>query len=557
MRQFLGEILQEMEVISDIEIKDALARQMDGDNRQIGEILVEMNACQPEHVARALAEQYDHRFVDLETLDIPQSVLETIPRDTSREHRVIPVALREGMLTVAMVDPLNLEIIDSLRFSTGKQIEPAIASERQIIKSLEKGWGYSEDKLDEMLGELTENIEYRADEDGAGEEEDAPVIRYVTQLISNALEFGASDIHIEPMHDRLRIRYRIDGVCYNMDPAPKRLQGPVIQRVKIMSGMQVEEKRRPQDGRIKAELAGRRIDMRVSVLPAIHGESVVMRILDQDSLKLSLSDMGFDPTDYKNYKSTISKPNGIILVCGPTGSGKTTTLYATLNELNTTDRKIITAEDPVEYHLNGINQCQVNAKIGLDFPRILRSMLRQAPNIILVGEIRDAETATIAINAALTGHLVFSTLHTNDAPSAITRLIDMGVAPFLVATSIQAVVAQRLIRINCPNCTEPYQPEEKVLETLRITPEMAEGRTFMRGRGCDACQGSGYKGRRGLFELMILNREIRNLAFDRASTNEVRKAAIANGMASLSMDGARKILEGLTTPEEILRVATA
>jgi type IV pilus assembly protein PilB len=557
MRKFLGEILVEMEVTTQLEIDRGLAKQRDdNDVRPIGEILVEMKACQPEHVARALAEQYDFRYVDLELLEIPHSVLEMVPRDLARENRVIPVSMRDGTLTVAMANPLDLGVIDSLRFSTSRQIEAAVSSERQIMKALEEGWGYSEDKLDQMLGELTENIDYRdLDDDGGGDDDDAPVIRYVTQIIQNALDTGASDIHVEPMSDRLRIRYRIDGICFAMDPAPKRLQGPVIQRIKIMAGMLVEEKRRPQDGRIKASLGGKMVDLRVSSLPAVYGESVVMRILDQDNLRLSLDDMGFDPSDYKRYNELIKRPNGIVLVTGPTGSGKTTTLYSTLNTLNTTDRKIITAEDPVEYMLPGINQCQVRHKIGLDFPRILRGMLRQAPNVILVGEIRDQETANIAINAALTGHLVFSTLHTNDAPSAITRLTDMGVPPFLVATSIQAVLAQRLMRVNCTNCNAPFEADPKQLAALKITPEMLEGRTLMHGSGCEKCKDSGYKGRRGAFELMVMNRELRNLAFDGASTVELRKAAVANGMTTLAMDGVRKVLQGVTTPEEILRIA--
>ena len=557
MRKFIGEILIEMEVTTELEVNNALAKQRDDDDRRpIGEILVEMNACQPLHVARALAEQYDMRFIDLEVMDIPMQILELVPRDTCRENKVIPVALRGDALTVAMANPLDLGIIDNLRFSTSRQIEAAVASERQIVAALEAGWGYSEDKLDQMLGELTENIEYREleDEEG-GSADDAPVIRYVTQIIQNALDSSASDIHIEPMADRLRIRYRIDGLCFAMDPAPKRLQGPVIQRIKIMAGMQVEERRRPQDGRIKAQISGKMIDLRVSSLPAVYGESVVMRILDQDNLKLSLGDMGFDPTDFKRYDDLIHRPNGIILVTGPTGSGKTTTLYATLNDLNTSDRKIITAEDPVEYMLDGINQCQVRHRIGLDFPRILRAMLRQAPNIILVGEIRDQETANIAINAALTGHMVFSTLHTNDAPSAITRLTDMDVAPFLVATSIQAVLAQRLIRTNCSHCAEPFTADPAYLKALKITPEMLEGRTLMRGRGCDKCNGSGYKGRMGIYELMVMNSELRTLAFEGATTDQVRAAAIANGMNTLAMDGVRKVLQGITTPEEILRMA--
>ena len=557
MRKFLGELLVEMEVCTDTEINAALSKQMDdGDSRPIGEILTEMEACEPEHVARALAVQNDLRFVDLEALEVPQSVLDMLPIDVAKDNKCVPVAFRSGTLTVAMANPLDLGIIDSLRFTTNQTIEAAVASERQIKSALESWYGYSEDRLDQMLGELSENIEYRADAEDEGGGDDAPVIRYVQQIIQNAITAGASDIHVEPMADRLQIRYRIDGVCFNMDPAPKRLQGPVIQRIKIMTdGMLVEEKRRPQDGRIKVKLGEKRVDLRVSSLPAVYGESVVMRILDQDSLRLSLSDMGFDPSDYKEFQALMKRPNGIVLVTGPTGSGKTTTLYATLNELNTSDRKIITAEDPVEYHLNGINQCQVVSKIGYTFPRILRAMLRQAPNVILVGEIRDKETANIAINAALTGHLVFSTLHTNDAPSAITRLIDMGVAPFLVATSIQAVLAQRLMRTNCPKCSKPFDADPKHLKALNITPDQLEGRHLMRGEGCDFCNGSGYKGRKGVFELMQLNSHLRDLAFASSPTAEIRKAAIANGMHTLAMDGARKVLQGITTPEEVLRVA--
>ena len=460
------------------------------------------------------------------------------------------------LLTIALSNPLDLELIDTLRFQTNYSIEAALASERQILAAIERYWGVTESKVEEMLGEMTSDIEVRAEEGEDGAEDDALIVRFVQQIIQNADTNRASDIHVEPMADHLRIRYRIDGVCFTMDPAPKRLQGPVIQRLKIMTGsMQIEEKRKPQDGRIKVKLRDKIIDLRASCLPSIHGESMVMRLLDSANLKHSLEDMGFDPGDFKNYNSLIHRPNGIMLVTGPTGSGKTTTLYATLNSLNTIDRKIITAEDPVEYNLPGINQCQVSHKIGLDFPRILRSMLRQAPNVILVGEIRDAETAQIAIQASLTGHLVFSTLHTNDAPSAISRLIDMGVQPFLVATSINAVLAQRLVRANCPKCLEPFDPDPVHLEALGIKPEMLQGRRFMHGKGCDYCKGTGYRGRRAIFELMVMNRQLRELAFTRAATAEVRKAAVANGMATLAMDGVRKALQGITTPEEVMRMA--
>ena len=557
MRKFLGEILVEMEAATEKEIQAALDKQMNaGDKRPIGEILIEGGSVSPENVARALAEQFDMRFVDLESYDIPSSVLQLIPEALCRERKVMPIGLAGKMLTVAMANPLDLELVDTLRFQTSLQIEVALASTRQLAVSVEKHFGLSESKIDQMIGEMTGDIEVRAS-DGEEEADDALIVRFVQQIIQNADNNRASDIHIEPMQDHLRIRYRIDGVCLTMDPAPKRLQGPVIQRLKIMADMPIEEKRKPLDGRIKIKLKDKRIDLRVSSLPSVWGESIVMRILDSGNLKHSVEDMGFDPTDMKLFSGLIKRPNGIILVTGPTGSGKTTTLYATLNSLNTVDRKIITAEDPVEYNLPGINQCQVHNKIGLDFPRILRAMLRQAPNVILVGEIRDAETAQIAIQASLTGHLVFSTLHTNDAPSAITRLIDMGVQPFLVATSIQAILAQRLIRVNCPKCAEPYEPEHKQLIGLGLKPEQWANGSFKRGKGCDNCKGTGYRGRRGIFELMVMNKHIRDLAFNKATAAEIRKAAVANGMATLAMDGARKVLQGLTTADEVLRIAKA
>jgi type IV pilus assembly protein PilB len=554
MRKFLGELLIELEAATESEIQTALQKQMDGDKRPIGLILVEMGATSPESVARALAEQFDVRYVDLEAQDVPEKVAVLVPEAMARERKCIGVALVGKTLTVAMANPLDLELVDTLRFTTSLSIEVALASERQIEAAVNNAFGLSDNKIEQMLGEMTENIDVRA-VDNEEEEDDALIAKFVQQIIQNADNNRASDIHIEPMQDHLRIRYRIDGVCITMDPAPKRLQGPVIQRLKIMADMPIEEKRKPLDGRIKIRLKDKRIDLRVSSLPTVWGESIVMRILDSGNLKTSLEDMGFDPGDFKQYQGLIKRPNGIMLVTGPTGSGKTTTLYATLGSLNTVDRKIITAEDPVEYNLPGINQCQVHNKIGLDFPRILRAMLRQAPNVVLVGEIRDQETAQIAIQASLTGHLVFSTLHTNDAPSAVTRLIDMGVQPFLVATSIQAVLAQRLVRANCPKCLEPFHPDPKHILALGLKPEQTAGRTWIHGKGCDHCKGTGYRGRRGIFELMVLNKQIRELAFNRGTASEIRKAAVANGMATLAMDGARKALQGVTTPEEVLRVA--
>jgi type IV pilus assembly protein PilB len=393
-------------------------------------------------------------------------------------------------------------------------------------------------------------------EDVANDPTQAPIIKLVQAMIAEAVRNRASDIHIEPMKDRVRVRYRIDGECVDRDRIPLRMKGPLISRLKIMAGIDIAEKRLPQDGRIKLTVDKANVDFRVSTLPAYHGESVVLRILRPDSVRIGIQNLGFEEEDYKEFQKIIKRPNGIFLVTGPTGSGKTTTLYGALNELNRPDRKIITAEDPVEYNFPGINQCQVKEAIGLSFAKILRSMLRQAPNIILVGEIRDLEVAEVAVQAALTGHLVFSTLHTNDAPGAITRLIDMGVKPFLVASSIQAVMAQRLIRVLCPKCKQPdREPDVKWLRLAGLKEKDIQDRTLYKPRGCDYCTGTGFRGRIGIFEMMEMNSEIRALAFDRAPTNKIRGAALANGMKSLLADGRLKVLSGTTTAEEIVKVA--
>jgi len=435
----------------------------------------------------------------------------------------------------------------------GKILSPA-------AKALEKRGKVTVDDAVTFIGRFENgalaNLEAMGNDVGA-QAESAAVRNLLNLILLTAVKAQAADIHFEPFEENFRVRNRIDGVLYEMLPVPKQLAAPLVARIKVMSHLDIAERRLPQDGKIPVRIGDREVDLRVSTLPTIFGESVVVRILDRQVVNLDIEKIGFPDDQLAYFKEVIERPNGIVVVTGPTGSGKTTTLYATLNTLNTIDRKIITAEDPVEYHLNGINQCQVRHKIGFDFPRILRSMLRQAPNVILVGEIRDAETAQIAIQASLTGHLVFSTLHTNDAPSAITRLIDMGVQPFLVATSIQAVLAQRLIRINCPKCQEKYTPDAKTLLALNLRPEQHPDLQLVRGKGCDYCKGTGYRGRKGIFEMMVMNRQIRDLAFEKAPTNEVRKAAIANGMTSLAMDGVRKVLSGMTTPDEIMRVAKA
>jgi type IV pilus assembly protein PilB len=413
--------------------------------------------------------------------------------------------------------------------------------------------------IDDAVHSLERNAGTQRALNGAGGEqagaESAPVVRLVTMLITEAVNLRASDLHIEPMANRIRVRYRIDGVCRERDNIPKRMQGPVINRIKIMSGIDLAEKRLPTDGRIRLVVGEEDVDFRVSCIPGYHGESVVLRILRSESARMGVDVLGFAQDDHARFQRIIKRPHGIFLVTGPTGSGKTTTLYAALNELNRPDRKIITAEDPVEYNFSGINQVQVNETIGLSFARILRAMLRQAPDIILVGEIRDLPVAEVAIQAALTGHLVFSTLHTNDAPSAITRLVDMGVKPFLVASSIQAVMAQRLVRVICDECKEiDPAPDEKVLLALGFKEEEMKGGSIYRGRGCGACGGGGYRGRIGIFELLEMTHAISEMAMQEVALRDIRREARASGMRTLLEDGRRKVLSGVTTPEDLMRV---
>ncbi len=560
-RQLIGEILEMMGCVSADDISNALEAQQ-ATGKKIGEILVEQGTVSDIDVTRALAEQFEIEMVDIEGMDIAVEVVEMVPSELAQEHNIIPIDMNDGVLTVAMSDPLDLFTLDNLRFVINCPVECVLATADAIKRALTKYYGLSDDQVGEMLQQFTEqdiDVVPTGQEltDQEAEGDDAPVIRLVTMVIMEAVRSRASDIHVEPLGSRLRIRYRIDGICYEVESPPQRLTGAIISRIKIMSGMDMAEKRRPQDGRMPLTLLGRKLDLRVSSLPATHGESMVLRILDKESLLLGLSDLGFHSDDYKIFRQLIRKPNGIILVTGPTGSGKTTTLYAALNELNRPDTKIITAEDPVEYHLNGINQCQVNRLTGMTFQRIIRAMLRQAPEVVLVGEIRDHETAEIAIQAALTGHLVFSTLHTNDAPGALTRLIDLGVAPFLVASSIQAVMAQRLVRMICEECKEPFEPDMKTLMAGGLTEQQVTGRTFYRGRGCDTCRNVGFKGRKGIYEIMPMNSIIRELTFNRGSTDELRKQAVADGMHTLMMDGMRKVLEGVTLAEEVLAEAKA
>lgn len=555
-RKRLGEHLKEWGLVTDEQIHQALEMQMEN-GRKIGENFVQMGLCTSSDVTKALAIQYDMEFVDLDVVSISHDVFELIPENIIREYTVLPMSREKNRLKVVITDPLDLETVDALRFRLNMDIETALAPSDKVLDVINSYTGQIESQeVDSMMQEFTESL---VDAGGGGigpgssESDDAPIIRLVTLIITDAVRMRASDIHVEPMSNRVRVRYRVDGKCIERDSPPKRLQGAIISRIKIMAGMAIEEKRLPQDGRIRMKLENQDLDFRVSSLPAYYGESIVMRILRKESVKVGLGALGFSSQDFETFQRIIKRPNGMFLVTGPTGSGKTTTLYSALDDLNRPDRKIITAEDPVEYNLPGINQCQVRAGIGLTFPSILRAMLRQAPNIILVGEIRDLETAEIAVQAALTGHLVFSTLHTNDAPSALTRLTDMGVKPFLVASSVQAVMAQRLARVLCSECKEPNTDIDlNVLRALGLTEDQIAKSTFMKPVGCDRCHGTGYYGRIGMFEIMEMTSQLRELAFEQKPLSELRKAARALGMRTLLEDGLGKAMSGLIGLDEVL-----
>jgi type IV pilus assembly protein PilB len=537
-------------------------------NKRLGEVLVERNLIDEDTLYKAIAKQFGLEFVNLDKTFIQADAIKLVPEDLIKRHNILPLGMNNGKLKIIMSDPMNFDIMDTLRLRLNADIECCLAPASKITR-------YIQDMVDQVRSAENDRLKHsidataaelaeaghdlkaealRAQESGSADE--GPIIKLVNLIIDNAYHMRASDIHVEPMADRVRIRYRVDGVCLEKDNLPKNMQAPVITRLKILSGMDIAEKRLPQDGRIKRTIAGDDVDFRVSALPGNHGESVVLRILRRESVNIGIQSLGFEQDNYEHFLKIIRRPNGIFLVTGPTGSGKTTTLYAALQELNKPDKKIVTAEDPVEYNFDGMNQCQVNEDIKLSFDRILRAMLRQAPNVILVGEIRDGVVADIAVQAALTGHLVFSTLHTNDAPSAIPRLIDMGVKPFLVASSIQAIMAQRLIRVICKKCkVVDENPDPYYLKLLEITPDDIKKRPIYKGTGCPACQNTGYRGRLAIFELIELNNQIRELAFKKASTSELRRACIASGMRTLMEDGKIKVFNGVSTPKEIATIA--
>ncbi|MBI3724197.1 Flp pilus assembly complex ATPase component TadA [bacterium] len=546
------------------EIDKALSEQKDGKSKKrLGEILVEAKSCDGEQVAKALAHQANLKYAQLSKFEIPPEVIELVPKDLAIKQNIVPLKKGKRALIIATPNPLDFIALDDLRFQLGQEVECVLASTDGITEALGKYYGGIATDLESKFAEITASaIEVKtgdiADLESIEDGDDAPIIKLVNQIIANAVSQRASDVHVEPMEKKVRIRYRIDGDCVEKEPLPKKLQGPVIARLKIMSKMKPDEKRVPQDGRIKLNIAGREIDFRVNALPATHGESVVLRILDKEKALVDLEQLGLHKSDFDKFERTIKRPNGVMLVTGPTGSGKTTTLYSALKKLNKPDVKIITAENPVEYNIAGINQAEVLFDIGRTFQIILKAMLRQAPNIILVGEIRDEETATIAIQAALTGHLVFSTLHTNDACSSISRLTDMGVKNFLVASAILAILAQRLLRKLCTKCKEPLaddQVPQGMLAAVGMKPEQVRGKPLhQKGEGCDNCNRTGYRGRMGCYEFMEMTPQLREGAFNAIPQDELKKLAVQGGMATLQVDGCRKVLDGITTFEEVLTI---
>ena len=529
----------------------------------VGDCLVQLGYCTSEEVTQAMAQFHKMEFVDLNSIRIPDEVIQLVPESVAREQNVIPIAEDGDALKVLISDPLAFETIEKLRFILNRRIETALAPRQNIAEAINRYYGQVEgESADSMMQEFTDTqIDFtvtdesnRSNDEGV-DEDSAPIVKFVHLMIQEAVQLRASDIHVEPFEDRVRIRYRIDGILVERDSPPRRLLGAILSRIKILAKMDIAERRRPQDGRIKVTVGEKEPDLRVSIIPTNHGQSSVMRILDKDNIKVGVRQLGLAERDFKNFMGLIKRPNGILLVTGPTGSGKTTTLYACLNALNRPDRKIITAEDPVEYYLPGINQVEVKHNIGLDFARIIKAMLRQAPNIILVGEMRDTETASMGIQASLTGHLVFSTLHTNDAPSAITRMVDMGVPGYLVASSVNGVLAQRLVRTICKRCKQKTTLSPGVLADASIPSEVAAVAEFSKGKGCPYCSKSGFRGRIGIYELMMVSGKLREMMFRAKSSIELRDEAIRQGMTTLYCDGIRKVVRGITTLEEVYRVS--
>ncbi|MEZ5276176.1 MAG: ATPase, T2SS/T4P/T4SS family [Opitutaceae bacterium] len=559
VRLLLEKGLVDPEVVDEIRGRRVENEDLTSAPRGLIDLLISERRIEPAAITQLLAAEFRMPIIDFKTFRPDFGAIEAVPREMAERFHVLPLSIEGNVLRVAISDPLDVQAVDTLSHVLRFEVEPHLAAYHEISEEITRCYGVNTNTMESFLDDLAlpggDRIESRApatDIDRTSTEADAPIIRLVHVIITEAFRRRASDIHLEPLEKRFRVRYRIDGVLQEVENPPKRLQMAIISRVKIMSNISIAEKRVPQDGRIQLLIENRTVDLRVSSLPTAHGESIVMRILDKEGLLLGLPELGFFTDDQSVFERLITLPDGIILVTGPTGSGKTTTLYACLNEINRPDRKIITVEDPVEYQINGINQVPVRQDVGMTFSSALRAMLRQAPNIIMIGEIRDLETAEIAINASLTGHLVFSTLHTNDAPSAVSRLVDLGVKPFLVATSLRAAMAQRLVRKVCKACAEPVVPEAHELAALNLTDEIRKQSTFRKGMGCVECSNTGYRGRMGIFEIFLIDEKVQELVFEGASSFRLRQRARELGMHSMREDGIRKSVAGLTTLEEVI-----
>ncbi|HUK83062.1 MAG TPA: type II secretion system ATPase GspE [Verrucomicrobiae bacterium] len=559
----LTELLRERSLVSPEQMRE-LQEEHDRTGKPLTQIIVDFGLMSEDQLLQAVAEHLNLEFLNLESVDLQQNVLRSMPSSVARMYGAVPVSLQGNTITVAVLDPYNPQLVEELSFVLGKDVQLAVAPSKQIESAISRYYseesGSLKDVLEQMEDQLASaEVVETVTKGGAGvaalEElaSQAPIVRFVNLILFQAIQDRASDIHFEPFEDEFKIRYRVDGALYEMAPPPKHLSLPVISRIKVMSNLNIAERRLPQDGRIQINLGGKQVDLRVSTLPTQFGESVVLRVLDRTVVNLEIESLGLPDDIREKLNEIIHIPNGIVIVTGPTGSGKTTTLYSCLKRINTVDLKLLTAEDPVEYDIEGIMQVPVNEGVGMTFARALRSFLRQDPDVIMVGEMRDLETAQISIQASLTGHLVFTTLHTNDAPGAVTRMIDMGVEPFLITSTLEGVLAQRLVRTVCKKCKVAYEPTESVLSELGLTRADVQGRPFYYGKGCLECNETGYKGRKGLFEFLIVSEPIRELINMRAPSGVIRAKALELGMRTLREDGIHSILDGVTTVEEVLK----
>jgi type II secretion system protein E len=560
-KELIGQLLIKEGKISEEVLEQAL-REQEKTGEHLGDILIRLGYITRKEILQALSLRLNLPYIELSKEDIDPKVIAKVPAKFVYHHKLIPLKEEKGVLTVAVGNPLNIHALDDLRLLLGCKVSAVISNQEDIMDAIKEHYGVGAETVEKMVEESKADLEIVESEDKESEDledmsSDASVIKFVNQIILEAFRDGATDIHIEPFEERLRIRYRIDGLLHetSIPPTIKQFQSAIISRIKVMANLNVAEKRVPQDGRIKLKISNREVDLRISTVPTLHGESVDMRILDKSKFTFGLEQLGLEKESLKKFISLVSRPHGIILVTGPTGCGKTTTLYASLSRINSIEKNIITIEDPIEYNMEGINQIQVKPEIALTFTNGLRSILRQDPDIIMVGEIRDYETAEIAIRAALTGHLVFSTLHTNDASGAVTRLLDMNVEPYLVSSSVEGVLAQRLVRTICSHCKESYEVDANSLREMGFPAEQIPKLTLYRGKGCPECKDTGYKGRTGIFELFLVAEEVKPLILEKVSTERIKEKARALGMKTLKEDGWEKARAGITTVEEVLRVA--